>query len=119
MEYTVGALAEPAQDETPEETESPALIEPGADEDETLTDVPLHLKDVDARLSALPTVRLRADLTPPDLAPARCLGAVVSYVLDAAPVSMHTEARIRAGRPYIAPELKKRGAKKSHEATAE
>ncbi len=89
---------------TAEDVEPDALLEPGADDD---LEVPTPLPDIDARLAALPVVKVRQDLAPHDLSPATFLAAIVNFVLDAAPVTLHREARIRAGRPYIDPPERK------------
>lgn len=112
MEYTVDArnTVTGADEESPEDEDSLALIEPGADTDTATDDVPatpISEHSLEAKLQSLPTVRIRLDLTPDDLAPATFLRDMVNHVLDIAPVTMHTEARIRAGRPYIEPKLKK------------
>lgn len=62
---------------------------------------------MDARLAALPAVKVRRDLAPVDLDPAKFLAAIVNFVLDAVPITLHREARIRAGRPYVDPSERK------------
>lgn len=115
MDYTVdpqvadGPLDDALSDEN-EDEESPALIEPGAEEDdatEDLLDEAVPETDIAAQLQSLPVVKVRRDLTPDDLDPATFLRDMANHVLDIAPVTMHTEARIRAGRPYIEPKPKK------------
>lgn len=113
MDYTVDpqVVDDRPDDESPsEEDESPALIEPGADDDdatEDMLDEAVPESDIEEQLQSLPVVRVRRDLTPEDLDPATFLRGMVNHVLDIAPVTMHTEARIRAGRPFIEPKPKK------------
>lgn len=104
-EYTVALPAKTAGSDDDAEPDN-ALLEPGADELED-SEAPAPILDLDARLAALPTVKVREDLTPRDLRPAAFLAAIVNYVLDAAPVTMHREARVRAGRPYVDPPERK------------
>lgn len=84
----------------PETSDLDVLDEPGADDDDP---EPAAVPLMDLRLSSLPPVKIRDDLTPPDLSPAAFLATIVRYVLDAAPITMHTEARKRAGRPFVEP----------------
>lgn len=114
MDYTVDAKAaavQPADDAPADEGHPEALIEPGADDQSVTGDVletPLPAGDMEVQLRSLPAVRVRRDLIPEDLDPATFLRDLVNHVLDIAPITMHTEARIRARRPYIDPELSKR-----------
>lgn len=84
----------------PEPTELDPFDQPGADD---LDPEPAEIPLIDLRLDSLPKVTVRGDLTPEDLAPAAFLRSIVNYVLDASPITMHTEARRRAGRPFVEP----------------
>ncbi|MDW4572592.1 hypothetical protein R8Z57_07340 [Microbacterium sp. M3] len=84
----------------PEPGELDPLDEPGADDVEP---EPAEIPLLDLRLGSLPKVTVRDDLTPDDLSPATFLASIVNYVLDASPITMHPEARRRAGRPFIEP----------------
>lgn len=111
MDYAVNTAANDSGNddllrEDGEETEFSALIEPGADDAPESSDVPekpVPENALETQLRSLPVVRVRRDLTPQDLDPATFLRDMVNYVLDTAPVTMHTQARIRAGRPYVEP----------------
>ncbi len=83
-----------------------AVIEPGAADDLT-SSIPKPVPDMDTVLTSPPTVTVREDLIPTDLHPDVFLAAIVNHVLDTTPVDMHTEARRRAGRPFIQPKGKK------------
>jgi hypothetical protein len=50
---------------------------------------------IEGIVAALPKVTILQDRTPPELAPARFLAAMVTRVLGATPVNMHEEARRR------------------------
>ncbi|MAO81905.1 MAG: hypothetical protein CMH82_14845 [Nocardioides sp.] len=77
-----------------------ATTDPGAtDNDVAVLDVPLD--EVETDLAELPLVRVRRDLAPEALDPARFMQLVVSHVLDATPITLHGEARARAGRPFV------------------
>lgn len=76
------------------------LAETGVIEDEaSVLDVPLD--EVEATLQALPKVILREDLASDALQPTRFMQTIVDHVLDATPITLHAEARRRAGRPYV------------------
>lgn len=88
--------------EAREASEAPASIL--ADAGATGTDVDaldVSLAEVDAKLEALPVVRVRRDLAPLPLDPARFLQLIVDHVLDVTPITLHREARARAGRPVV------------------
>lgn len=82
------------------DTEASSLADAGpvGDDVESL-DVPLD--EVDAALAELPAVRVRRDLAPQTLDPATFLSAVINHVLDVAPITLHRDARIRGGRPFV------------------
>jgi len=85
-----------------EAPEPPASIP--ADAGATGTDVDaldVSLAEVDASLEDLPVVRVRRDLAPFALDPARFLQLVVDHVLNVTPITLHREARARAGRPFV------------------
>ena len=66
-----------------------------------VNELDVSLAEVDANLRALPTVRVRRDLAPATLDPARFLQLMVNHVLDVTPITLHREARVRAGRPFV------------------
>lgn len=78
--------------------------------------------DLEARLSDIPEIVVRADLVglvpdgagpaalyrlPESLQPGAFFQAIIEHVLTVTPVSEHTEARIRAGWPYVPPKVRK------------
>lgn len=67
--------------------------------------------ELDARIDALPVVTVLRDTVPPSLDPGRFLEAIVDHVLNTSPITLHGEARRRAGRPFVSPRT--RGARKS------
>ncbi|MDQ0614046.1 hypothetical protein QF046_001687 [Microbacterium sp. W4I4] len=83
-----------------DDNDSPALPVSGpVDDDVAALDV--SQIEVDSALATLPVVRVRRDLAPPALDPARFLNTMVEHVLDITPITLHREARIRAGRPFV------------------
>lgn len=78
------------------------LADAGVIEDDA-SPLDVSLIEVDTHLSLLPTVRVRRDLAPPTLDPARFLQTVVEHVLDVTPITLHKDARARAGRPFVEP----------------
>ena len=87
--------AAPADDGDDDE----AVIEP---DDVELEDAEEEVLDnLDERLAALPQVRLRHDLVPNELDPARFFRVMLSIVLDNSTVAHHKEARERRSNPAI------------------
>jgi hypothetical protein len=97
MEYADGAALPDADIEPPEA----GILEPGAEAEGEGEDAPASVRDitVDEDIHCLPKVTILQDLTPPELAPGRFLGAMVTRVLKATPVNMHEEARQRRALP--------------------
>ena len=94
MEYGEGA----ALRDDGEQPASEILEQPGLEA--TPEDLPAEDFNVDTTVRNLPSVRIRLDATPEQLKPHRFIAALVDHVLDTAPVTMHTEARVRrAGAP--------------------
>ncbi|MBX9616612.1 MAG: hypothetical protein K2X25_13525 [Caulobacteraceae bacterium] len=83
------------------EPADPGILEPGPADKDADDDLPLAVSAptvLDA-VKHLPKVRILQDKTPDDLAPGRFLGAMVTRVLGATPVTMHKEARHRRASP--------------------
>ena len=93
MEYGED-LALPDADQEPAPASIEDVVLDAESSDEAL---PAELPEAEAdnAISALPRVRLLLDKTPEELLPDRFLAAMVSRVLTATPVNMHTEARNR------------------------
>lgn len=79
----------------------PLAVSGAADVDEPVPDVPAD--ELDAQLATLPTVRVLRDKVPVDLDPATFMKTMVEHVLTIAPITLHTEARIRRGLPHVEP----------------
>lgn len=85
----VGAGAEDQDAGDPAEV----VIEP---DDVDIEDVDAEsTSDLDAQLAALPQVRLRHDLVPEEISPARFFAVMMKLVLDNSGVAQHREARAR------------------------
>ena len=97
MEYS-GATT-PAE----EQAEPPATDMLGAGPDaeesegESEADAPVAIPEatIEQVIASLPAVTIRQDRTPPELAPGRFLGAIVSRILEITPINLHEEARRR------------------------
>jgi hypothetical protein len=87
------ALALPESAADPENPLVPAGLEPdpGVDAERA----PVAESEVDDLLARLPAVRLRHDVVPSGLSPARFLAVLVNHVLDVTPVNLHGQARAR------------------------
>ncbi|WP_431796557.1 hypothetical protein [Microbacterium enclense] len=85
----------------PEETTAPSevALEPGATDE--VDPIPAAVPDLEARLDSLPKVELDDDRVPTELRASAFLGRMVMHVLEVTPITMHTEARKRAGLPYV------------------
>lgn len=84
-----------------EEYVNPLAMSGAADVDEPVPDVPAEA--LDAQLATLPRVRILRDKVPVDLDPAMFLKTIVEHVLTIAPITLHTDARIRRGWPHVEP----------------
>ena len=103
-DYEVPSWVTQKEPAAPEASELDPFDQPGADDpDPGSAEIPL----LGPRLESLPKVKIRDDLTPPDLSPDVFLASIVNYVLDASPITMHPEARRRAGRPFVEPKPRK------------
>ena len=93
MEYSDDVAPADGAAEPPD----PGILEPGPEPEDVGEDVSAPAPDnaVDRTLETLPTVKIRIDRIPDDLAPSRFLTAMVTRVLSATPVNMHEEARLR------------------------
>lgn len=86
MEYAGNAPEEP-------EVEEPANVEPGPDEQE---EVEAEAEvDVAAELAKLPEVRMRPDLVPENVDPARFFRVMLDTILTNTPVAYHRAARAK------------------------
>lgn len=56
-------------------------------------DLALPLTEVEERLKSLPPVRLRQDLVPEKVSPARFFRIMLDVLMDNTPVNFHEEAR--------------------------
>lgn len=79
----------------------PLAVSGVADVDPPLFEVPAD--ELDAQLANLPSVRVLRDKVPDDLDPAVFLKTMVEHVLAVAPITLHTEARVRRGLPHVEP----------------
>jgi hypothetical protein len=91
MEYADDVASPEAQIEQ----SSAGILEPGPEPEEE--DLPASMPDakVDQDIESLPKVIVLKDRTPAELSPSRFLAGMVMRVLDATPVNMHEEARLR------------------------
>jgi hypothetical protein len=88
-------------------------VEDGEDESDEAPAFDLHAH-VASVLANLPEVEILTDEVPPALDAARFFGDVIAHVLGATPITMHEEARIRAGWPVARKkENKSRGSRAS------
>jgi hypothetical protein len=87
-------LAPPVPDEP-----SGLALEPGAAAE--IDPIPAAVPDMDLRLKTLPEVGLDEDRVPVELSSGVFLKRMVMHVLEVTPITMHKEARKRAGLPYV------------------
>lgn len=90
-EYDEPAATDDTTDAEPEEI-TPAMPLDAPDDPEAVGDADQDVVEEFQR-SEGPFLRLRPELVPPELSPARFFEVLVAQVLDSAPVNLHTEAR--------------------------
>ncbi len=97
LEYDDAVAIPGDSGEDPENPLVAAGIDPNPESDQDL--VPVPESEVERALASLPTVLVRHDAIPAGLSPARFLGLMVDRVLDATPINLHVEARLRRRNP--------------------
>ncbi len=75
------------------------VVQPGADDE--IDPIPASAGTIDAQLSNLPLVDLDEERVPEELRTSTFLAHMVTHVLEVTPITMHTEARRRAGLPFV------------------
>jgi hypothetical protein len=97
--------AEPGDDDTEDALAAAGLAEvPEPQKDDLPASLPAdHITSILARL---PEVRIRHDVVPAELSPARFLAAMTDRVLNASPINFHSRARQLQRNPAAAPPSK-------------
>lgn len=93
LEYGDSLAPEPDSGEEPEDHLASAGVEAEEEQSAEVPDIPNM--EVDRALQDLPSVAIRHDAVPEQLAPSIFLAKMVDRVLDATPVNMHKPARRR------------------------